>query len=54
MFAGVAFLKHGHMFVGVTDDEIMARVGEEAHAACLTRKHPRVMDFTGKPRLGQV
>jgi len=29
MFGGLAFLKNGNMFVGVTGDELMARVGKE-------------------------
>lgn len=54
MFGGVAFLKHGHMFVGVAGDELMARVGKAAHAASLAKPHVREMDFTGKPMQGYV
>ena len=49
MFGGLCFLKNGHMFVGITGDELMARVGKEDYAASLARRHVRVMDFTGKP-----
>lgn len=54
MFGGLAFLKHGHMFVGVTADELMARVGKDAYLGALKRKHVREMDFTGKPMVGYV
>ncbi len=54
MFGGIAFLKHGHMFVGVAGDELMARVGKAAHAASLAKPHVRAMDFTGKPMQGYV
>ena len=41
MFGGLAFLKHGHMFVGVTGEDLMARVGKEHEPAlspdCLLR-----------------
>lgn len=54
MFGGVAFLKHGHMFVGVSGERLMARVGKDAHASSLARSHVREMDFTGKPMAGYV
>ena len=54
MFGGVAFLRKGLMFAGVTGDALMARVGKENHADSLGRKHVRPMDFTGKPMQGYV
>lgn len=54
MFGGLCFLKHGHMFVGLTGSDLMARVGKEAHAASLAREHVRPMDFTGRPMAGYV
>jgi TfoX/Sxy family transcriptional regulator of competence genes len=54
MFGGLAFLSRGHMFVGITDDVLMVRVGPDAHAAALARPHARPMDFTGKPMKGYV
>lgn len=54
MFGGVAFLRDGHMFVGVTDESLMVRVGKELHADSLRRAHVRPMDFTGKPMNGYV
>jgi TfoX/Sxy family transcriptional regulator of competence genes len=54
MFGGLCFLKGGHMFVGITGDDLMARVGKEAYADSLARKHVREMDFTGRPMVGYV
>jgi hypothetical protein len=54
MFGGIAFLRHGLMFVGISDSALMARVGKANHADSLARKHVREMDFTGKPMQGYV
>ena len=54
MFGGIAFLRHGLMFVGVSDSSLMARVGKANHADSLRRKQVRPMDFTGKPMQGYV
>lgn len=54
MFGGLAFLIHGHMFVGVQASTLMARVGPERYADALAVKHVREMDFTGKPLKGYV
>ncbi|MBS0456451.1 MAG: TfoX/Sxy family protein [Proteobacteria bacterium] len=54
MFGGLCFLKDGHMFVGLTAKDLMARVGKDAYAASLARRHVREMDFTGKPMAGYV
>ena len=54
MFGGIAFLHRGLMFVGVSNDSLMARVGKANYADCLSRKHIREMDFTGKPMQGYV
>lgn len=54
MFGGVAFLRGGHMFAGVSNSALMARVGRDNHADSLGRKHVRPMDFTGKPMQGYV
>jgi TfoX/Sxy family transcriptional regulator of competence genes len=54
MFGGVAFLRNGLMFVGVSGNTLMARVGKANHEDSLGRKHVRVMDFTGKPMAGYV
>ncbi len=54
MFGGVAFLRSGLMFVGVSESSLMARVGKENHVDSLCREHVREMDFTGKPMQGYV
>jgi TfoX/Sxy family transcriptional regulator of competence genes len=54
MFGGVAFLLDGHMFVGVTGDSLMARIGPANYESALRMKHVREMDFTGKPMRGYV
>ncbi len=55
MFGGLAFMKHGHMFVGISGTRrLMARVGKDNHAASLARAHVSPMDFTGKPMTGYV
>jgi len=54
MFGGLAFLRDGLMFVGISDSSLMARVGKESYADSLSRKHVREMDFTGKPMQGYV
>ena len=54
MFGGVAFLFHGKMFCGVTNADLMVRVGPSLHPKALPRAHVRPMDFTGKPMKGYV
>lgn len=54
MFGGVAFLRHGLMFMGVSDSTVMARVGKALYEDSLAREDVRVMDFTGKPMAGYV
>lgn len=54
MFGGLTFLRDGRMFVGIVKDELMARVGKEAHAEWVKKKGARTMDFTGRPMLGYV
>jgi TfoX/Sxy family transcriptional regulator of competence genes len=54
MFGGLSFLTRGNMFCGVTGDDLMVRVGPEAHRGALAQPHARPMDFTGKPMKGYV
>lgn len=54
MFGGLAFLYKSHMFVGVSGNKLMARVGKENYEESLSHKHVRLMDFTGKPMAGYV
>jgi hypothetical protein len=54
MFGGLAFLHRGLMFVGVSGNKLMARVGKEKYQDSLGHEHVREMDFTGKPMQGYV
>jgi len=54
MFGGLAFMVAGYMCVGVSDDELMARVGPDNYQEALSRAGAREMDFTGRPMNGYV
>ena len=54
MFGGLAFLRDGKMFVGIIKDELMARVGKEAHEEWESKKGARTMDFTHRPMKGYL
>jgi TfoX/Sxy family transcriptional regulator of competence genes len=54
MFGGLAFMVDGHMCCGIVADDLVVRVGAEAHAEALSRLHARAMDFTGRPIKGFV
>jgi TfoX/Sxy family transcriptional regulator of competence genes len=54
MFGGLAFLRLGHMCVGVVGEELMVRVGPDGYRDALDRPHAREMDFTGRPLKGFV
>ncbi len=54
MFGGLAFLEQGRMVCGVLGDELVVRVGADAHAAALSDPHVKPMDFTGRPMKGFV
>jgi len=56
MFGGTTILLHGNMCCGVTKtgEDLMVRVGPEAYADALAKKHARPMDITGRPMKGFV
>ncbi len=54
MFGGLCFMVSGHMCCGIVDDVLMARVGPEQYGQCLSLRHAREMDFTGKPLNGML
>lgn len=54
MFGGIAFMLHGNMCCGVVGEELMVRVGPEAHDDALAEPHARPMDFTGRPMKGMI
>jgi len=54
MFGGIAFMLRGHMFVGISKQSLMARVGPQNHDRAMAKAGVREMDFTGKPMRGYV
>lgn len=54
MFGGIAFLIDGNMAAGVLKDDLMVRVGPEAHAEAMSRPGTRLFDMTGRPSPGWV
>lgn len=54
MFGGLAFMVDGNMAFGIIGDDLMVRVGPEAHADALEMPHAREMDFTGRSMKGFV
>ena len=54
MFGGIAFMVGGNMAVGVIRDDLMVRVGPDAHDEALAQPHVRVFDFGGRPSRGMV
>ena len=47
MFSGIAFMLNGNMCCGVTNDDLMVRVGADGLEDALDQPHARPMDFTG-------
>ena len=54
MFGGLAFMIGGNMAVGVINDELMIRVGKDAHDEAVGRPGARIMDFTSRPMVGWI
>ena len=54
MFGGLCFLHLGNMCCGVTQEDLMFRVGAERYEEALARPAARPMDFTGRPLKGLV
>lgn len=54
MFGGLAFLRSGLMFCGILGEDLMARVGADAHDEALGKPGARPMDFTGRPMKGYL
>ena len=54
MFGGVCFMLNGKMCIGVTDNEMMCRIGPDIYEEALEKKGCREMIFTGKPMKGYV
>ena len=54
MFGGIAFMVHGNMCCGVIGDNLMLRVGKDAHDGEVARPHAREMDFAKRPMRGFI
>jgi TfoX/Sxy family transcriptional regulator of competence genes len=54
MFGGIAFMNHGNMAVGVSKDDLMVRIGPDAHAEAVTEPGVRDFDLSGKRMKGWV
>ena len=54
MFGGIAFMINGNMAVGVSGDELMVRVGKEAHDESVQRPGARIFDMGNRPMRGWV
>lgn len=54
MFGGLSFLLNGNLSVGVIADELIVRVGPDAHAEALDQPGVRAFDFTGRSMVGWV
>ena len=52
MFGGIAFMIGGNMAVGVSGDELMVRVGKEAHDDLVTEPGARTFDMSARPMRG--
>lgn len=54
MFGGISFMVNGNLAVGVIGDELMIRVGKEAHEAAVSRPGTRTFDMGARPMKGWV
>lgn len=54
MFGGIAFMIDGNMAVGVAGDELMVRVGKDAHEEAVVLPGARIFDLSAKPMRGWV
>ena len=54
MFGGIAFIVHGNMAVGVSGNELMVRVGKDAHDEAVAFPGARIFDLSARPMRGWV
>lgn len=54
MFGGVTFMIRGHMSLGVVKEDLLVKVGKDAHEAAMEAPHTRPMDFTKKTMKGFI
>ncbi|MCH9028177.1 MAG: TfoX/Sxy family protein [Bacteroidetes bacterium] len=54
MMGGLTFMVNDKMCVGVSKDNLMARIDPDKYSKALEKKGCREMDFTGRPMKGFV
>jgi TfoX/Sxy family transcriptional regulator of competence genes len=54
MMGGLTFMVNNKMCVGISGDDLMARIEPEIYESALKRKGCREMTFTGRPMRGFV
>jgi len=54
MFGGIAFMNHGNMAVGISNDELMVRVGLDNFDEIVSEPGVREFDMTGKRMKGWI
>jgi len=54
MMGGLAFMVKDKMCVGITNDDLMARIDPDIYQEALLRKGVREMDFTKRPMKGWI
>lgn len=54
MFGGVAFMVNGNMAIGVSGDELMVRVGKDAHDQAVALPGARIFDMGARQMRGWV
>jgi TfoX/Sxy family transcriptional regulator of competence genes len=54
MMGGLTFMVNGKMCVGISKDDLMARLDPAVYETALKKKGCREMNFTGKPMKGFV
>lgn len=54
MFGGIAFMLNGNMAVGVSGDELMVRVGTDAHDEAVKLPGARIFDMSARPMRGWI
>lgn len=52
MFGGIGWMLNGNMCVGVYQDWLLIRIGEEKAKLVFEELHAKPMDITGKPMKG--
>jgi hypothetical protein len=54
MFGGIAFMVDGNMAVAVSGDDLMVRVGKDAHDEAVSRPGARTFDMSARPMRGWI